>query len=158
MDDVFIALGTTKAKVPDEAAYDRIDHDYPVRAAAVAQSRGATAVFRVSAVGANTGSSAFYLRTKGETERDVIALGIVRTHIFRPSQLLGQRAENRPLERFIIAVWPPVDWMLFGGVRKYRGITGADVARAMVRAAGAAAPGTHVHAWADMRAMASLQV
>ena len=158
VDDVFIALGTTKAKVPDEAAYYRVDHDYPVQAAAVAQARGATGVFLVSAVGANAGSSAFYLRTKGETERDVIALDMLRTHIFRPSQLLGQRAENRPLERFIIAVWPAIDWMLTGGARKYRGIAGADVARAMVRATGDTAPGTHVHEWADMQALASRRI
>jgi len=116
-DDVFIALGTTRAKVPDEAAYYRIDHDYPVRAAAVAQACGATGVFLVSAIGANMGSPVFYLRTKGETERDVIALGIARTHVFRPSQLLGQREENRPLERFIIAAWPAIDWLLVGGAR-----------------------------------------
>lgn len=155
VDDVFIALGTTKAKVPDEAAYYRIDHDYPVQAAAIAQSRGATGVFLVSAIGANVDSSVFYLRTKGETERDVIALGIARTHIFRPSQLLGQREENRPRERFIIAVWPAIDWLLVGGARKYRGITGADVARAMVRSANEAATGTHVHEWSDMKALAS---
>lgn len=154
-DDVFIALGTTKAKVPDEAAYYRIDHDYPVRAAALAQARGATGVFLVSAVGANAGSSLFYLRTKGETERDVMALGIPRTHIFRPSQLLGQRQENRPLERFIIAAWPAIDWLLVGGARKYRSIAGADVARAMMRAASEGATGVHVHEWADMKALAS---
>ncbi|MGH8113951.1 MAG: NAD(P)H-binding protein [Rhodanobacteraceae bacterium] len=155
VDDVFIALGTTKAKVPDDDAYYRIDHDYPVHAAAIAQSRGATGVFLVSAVGANAGSSVFYLRTKGETERDVIALGIARTHIFRPSQLLGQREENRPRERFIIAVWPAIDWLLVGSARKYRGITGADVARAMVRSANEAASGVHVHEWSDMKALAS---
>ncbi|MEO6799744.1 MAG: NAD-dependent epimerase/dehydratase family protein [Rhodanobacter sp.] len=154
-DDVFIALGTTKAKVPDEAAYYRVDHDYPVRAAAVAQGRGATGVFLVSAVGANAGSSVFYLRTKGDTERDVIALGITRTHIFRPSQLLGQREEKRPLERFIVAVWPVIDWLLVGSVRKYRGITGADVARAMLRAAKDGATGVRIHDWADMKALAS---
>jgi uncharacterized protein YbjT (DUF2867 family) len=97
----------------------------------------------------------FYVRTKGETDRDVIALGIERTHIFRPSQLLGRREEHRPLERFAIAVWPAIDWLLVGGARKYRGITGADVARAMVRAAGEGATGTHVHEWADMKALAS---
>jgi uncharacterized protein YbjT (DUF2867 family) len=155
VDDVFIALGTTKAKVPDENAYHRIDHDYPVQAAALAQARGATGVFLVSAVGANAGSSVFYLRTKGETERDVIALGIARTHIFRPSQLLGQRQENRPLERVSIAVWPLIDWLLMGGARKYRGITGADVARAMVRAADDGASGTRVHEWGDMQALAA---
>jgi uncharacterized protein YbjT (DUF2867 family) len=154
-DDVFIALGTTRAKVPDEAGYYRIDHDYPVRAAAVAQARGATGVFLVSAVGANAGSSVFYLRTKGETERDVIALGIARTRIFRPSQLLGQREENRPLERFTIAAWPLIDWLLVGGARKYRGIAGADVARAMLHAAKDGATGARIHEWADMKALAS---
>lgn len=154
-DGVFIAIGTTKAKVPNEAAYYRIDHDYPVQAAAVARSRGATGVFLVSSVGANVDSSVFYLRTKGETERDVVALGIARTHIFRPSLLLGQREESRPRERFIIAVWPAIDWLLVGGARKYRGITGADVARAMVRSANEGAAGVHIHEWSDMKALAS---
>jgi len=154
-DDVFIALGTTKAKEPDQAAYYRVDHDYPVRAAALAQARGATGVFLVSVVGANTDSSMFYVRTKGETERDVIALGIARTHIFRPSQLLGQREESRLMERFTVAVWPAVDWLLMGGARKYRGIAGVDVARAMVRAASTGATGIHVHEWTEMQALAS---
>lgn len=153
-DDVFIALGTTKAKAPDEAAYYRVDHDYPVQAAALAKARGATGVFLVSAVGANADSSVFYLRTKGETERDVIALGIERTHIFRPSLLLGQRQENRPRERFIIAAWPAIDWLLVGAARKYRGITGADVARAMARSSNEGAQGLHIHEWSDMRVLA----
>lgn len=153
-DDVFIALGTTKSKVPDDAAYYRVDHDYPVQAAALAQARGATGVFLVSAVGANADSSVFYLRTKGAAERDVIALGITRTHIFRPSQLLGQREEKRPLERFIIAMWPAIDWLLVGSARKYRGISGEDVARAMVAAAIDDATGTSVHEWAGMKALA----
>ena len=155
VDDVFIAIGTTKAKVPDETAYYRIDHDYPVQAAAIAQMRGATGVFLVSAIGANTNSSVFYLRTKGATERDIMALDIARTHIFRPSQLLGQREEKRSLERFIIAAWPAIDWLLVGGARRFRGITGADVACAMLRAANDGATGTHVHEWADMKALAS---
>ncbi|MEO5812118.1 MAG: NAD(P)H-binding protein [Rhodanobacter sp.] len=154
-DDVFIALGTTKAKVPDEDGYYRIDHDYPVQAAAVAQARGATGVFLVSAIGANVASSVFYLRTKGETERDVIALGFARTHIFRPSQLLGRRKENRPLERCIIAVWPAIDWLLVGSLRKYRGIAGEDVARAMVSAATDGRPGIRIHDWAGMEALRS---
>ncbi|WP_461484951.1 SDR family oxidoreductase, partial [Pedobacter sp.] len=31
-DDVFIALGTTKKKTPNESEYYQIDHDYPVLA------------------------------------------------------------------------------------------------------------------------------
>ena len=155
VDDVFIALGTTRKKVPDDATYYRVDHDYPVRAATLAKARGATGVFLVSSVGASTTASAFYLRTKGETERDVVALGIARTHVFRPSQMLGQREERRPLERAIIAAWPAIDWLLVGGARRFRGIAGADVARAMQRAARDGAAGVHVHEWADIMALAA---
>lgn len=126
-----------------------------IDAAALAQARGATGVFLVTVVGANAGSSMFYARTKGETGRDVIALGIARMHVFRPSQLPGRREERRPLERIFIAAWPAIDWLFVGGVRKYRGIAGADVARAMPRAASEGATGVHVHAWADMKALAS---
>jgi len=154
-DDVHIALGTTKKKVPDEAAYRRVDHDYPVQAAAAAKAAGATGVFLVSAVGADAASSVFYLRTKGETERDVAALGLPRTHVFRPSMLLGQREEHRPLERAIIAGWPLVDWLLVGGLRRFRGIEGGDVARAMLAAARDPAPGVRIHEWASMRALAA---
>ncbi len=155
VDDVFIALGTTKAKEPDQTAYRRVDHDYPLQAATLAQARGATGVFLVSAVGANADSSVFYLRTKGETDRDIAALGIERTHIFQPSQLLGMRAEHRPLERLVIAVWPAIDWMLVGAARKYRGIAGADVAHALAEAAKQTASGTFVHRWSDMMALAA---
>ena len=31
-------------------------------------------------------------------------------------------------------MWPAIDWLLVGGARKYRGILGADVAKAMVAA------------------------
>ena len=154
-DDVFIAIGTTKKKVPDEAAYYRVDHDYPVRAAALAKAAGASGVFLVSAVGANAASSVFYLRTKGETECDVMALGFARTHVFRPSQLLGERAEKRPLERALIAAWPAIDWLLVGGARRYRGIAGAEVASAMATAARDGSAGTHVHEWASMKALAA---
>lgn len=75
------------------------------------------------------------------------------THIFQPSQLLGQGEENRPLEHFIIAAWPAIDWQ--GGARKYRSIAGADVARALLRAANDGATGAHLHQWADMKVLLS---
>src|SRR3954466_11661108 len=104
-DEVFIALGTTRKHTPDEAEDYKIDHDYPVLAAEIAQANGAKSVFLVTAVGANAGSSVFYVRTKGEVERDVLALNFDHTHIFRPSMILGERDEDRPRERMIIAVW-----------------------------------------------------
>src|SRR5690606_1657315 len=47
-DDVFIALGTTKKKTPDEKEYYQIDHDYPVLAAQLTKANGATSLLLVS--------------------------------------------------------------------------------------------------------------
>ncbi len=77
-DEVFLALGSTRQMTPDKQEYHRIDHDYPVLAARRAQEGGAKSVFLVSAIGANPSSKTFYLRTKGETERDIVALGYGR--------------------------------------------------------------------------------
>jgi len=152
-DEVFIALGTTRAQTPDEAAYYRIDHDYPVEAARIARHNGARAVLLVTAVGAKAASGQFYLRTKGETERDVTALQFGATHIFRPSMLMGERAEHRPVERLFIALAHIVNPVLLGPADRFRGIDAADVAQAMIAAARSGATGLRIHHWREMMAL-----
>ena len=148
-DEVFITLGTTKKKTPDEKVYYQIDHDYPVLAAKIAKEKGAKAVFLVSAVGANVGSGVFYVRTKGETERDIIALDLEHTHIFRPSMIMGDRKESRPMEKFLIRVFRMINPIFGSG--KYRGIEGRDIAKAMNNAAtGRQTEKVKVYQWKEM--------
>jgi uncharacterized protein YbjT (DUF2867 family) len=134
-DDVFIALGTTRKHTPDTKEYYKVDHDYPVLAAKLAKENGATAVFIVSAVGANENSNLFYVKTKGETERDIKALGFARTHIFQPSMIVGERKEERPLEKTLIKFWGLLDPFFVSGLDRYRGIDAKVIAQAMLRAA-----------------------
>jgi uncharacterized protein YbjT (DUF2867 family) len=89
-DEIFITLGET--------------HDYPVLAAKIAKEKGAKSVFVLTAVGANVKSGISYVKTKGEIERDIIALDFKHTHIFRPSMIMGNRKENRPLEKIIMKI------------------------------------------------------
>jgi uncharacterized protein YbjT (DUF2867 family) len=152
-DEVFIALGTTRKQTPDEAAYYKIDHDYPVEAARIARQNGARTVLLVTAVGADAAARQFYLRTKGEAERDVIALGFPHTAIFRPSMLMGERAETRPTERLFIALAGIVNPLLRGAADRYRGIDAGDVARAMIAAARTDAAGLRIYHWREMMAL-----
>lgn len=150
-DEVFIALGTTKKKSPDEAQYYQVDHDYPVLAARIAKEKGATSVFLVSAVGANAESKMFYVRTKGATERDIIALNFEHTHIFRPSMLMGDRKEDRPLEGILIRLWSILNPILAGSANRYRGITGEDIAKAMKNSASNQSEKLNVYHWKEMK-------
>ncbi|WP_295800967.1 NAD(P)H-binding protein [Mucilaginibacter sp.] len=135
-DEVFITLGTTRAKTPDKAQYYQVDHDYPVGAAKMAREAGVKSVLVVTAVGANANSGIFYTRTKGEIERDIIALNFEYTCIFRPSMIMGERKENRRFEKTLIKVWVFINPLLTGkSLSKYRGITGQHVATAMMNAA-----------------------
>lgn len=149
-DEVFIALGTTRKHTPDEAEYYKIDHDYPVLAAEIAKANGAKSVFLVTAVGADAGSSLFYVRTKGEVERDVLALNFDHTHIFRPSMILGERDEDRPRGRMIIAVWNVINPLLVGPVDRYRGLAGDEIARAIAKAAQREAGKVQIYHWREM--------
>lgn len=154
-DDVFISLGTTKKKTPDQKEYYQIDHDYPVLAAQLTKANGATSVMLVSAVGANVKSSIFYTKTKGETERDVIATDFDHTHIFRPSMIMGNRGENRPLERAFIKIFSVANLLLVGKLNKYKGITAENIAKAMLKAAQQPIEKVKVYHWKEMKELCS---
>ncbi len=150
-EEVFIALGTTRTNSPKQDDYYQVDHDYPVLAAQIAKERGARSVFLVTAVGANLNSSFFYTRTKGETERDVIALDFEHTHIFRPSMILGNRKEKRSsLEAALVRFWSALNPLLTWKVDKYRGITGEDIAKAMMKSAKSQTEKLKIYHWKEM--------
>jgi uncharacterized protein YbjT (DUF2867 family) len=152
-DEIFIALGTTRKTSPDKATYYQVDHDYPVLAAQIAKARGAKSVFLVTAVGANPHSPIFYVRTKGETERDIIALDFEHTHVFRPSMITGNRQERRPLEKVMIGIWSAIDPFLVGKADKYKGITGQDTAKAMKTSAIHQSQKLTIYHWKEMNSL-----
>lgn len=152
-DEVFIALGTTKKHTPVRAEYYQVDHDYPVLAAQLAKENGAKSVFIVTAIGANADSHIFYVKTKGETERDICALDFAHTHIFQPSMIVGERQEKRSMERTLIHAWGFIDHVLVGGLNRYRGIDGKDVAKAMLQAARQQTEKVKIYRWREMQAL-----
>jgi uncharacterized protein YbjT (DUF2867 family) len=83
----------------------------------------------------------FYNRVKGEMESAVIALAFPACQIFRPSLLLGPRAERRLGERLAARLMRLLKPLL----GKYRPIHRDAVAAAMVRIAATAPSGTHVY-------------
>jgi len=150
-DEVFIALGTTKKKTPDQNEYYRIDHDYPVLAATIAKGNGARSVLLVSAIDANANSKIFYVQTKGKVEADIMALGFDHTCIFRPSMLVGDRKESRPAERFFIGLFSILNPLLAGSWKRYHSIHVKDLAAAMINAANDPTVTVKRYHWQDMR-------
>jgi uncharacterized protein YbjT (DUF2867 family) len=132
-DVVFSCLGTTKAQTPDEAQYRKIDYQYPLDVAWIAQTNGATGYHLISAIGANKNSSTFYIKTKGEVESDLKAVPFENIHIYRPSLLDGERKDKRMAEGIMNVLMRLINPLLIGGLKKYRSIKVSTVASAMIK-------------------------
>ena len=91
IDEAYIALGTTIKVAGSQEAFRAVDHDAVVAVATAARAAGAMRLGVVSAMGADTASTIFYNRVKGETEADLKALGFNALVIARPSFLAGNR-------------------------------------------------------------------
>ncbi|VDL67637.1 unnamed protein product [Nippostrongylus brasiliensis] len=105
----------------------KVDHDYVVNSAKVAKSQGVKEFILVTSMGSNENSMFLYPKTKGETERDVAALGFEKFLIVRPGFLEGPREESRLLESVGKVFIKPLK-MISNSIA----ISMEDVAKAMV--------------------------
>ena len=108
----------------------------------------------LGSVGASARSRSFFLRTKGELEEEITALGFERFSVFRPSMILTPTNRYGLSQGLTLAIWPRLRPVLAGGMRKYRGIAVDRLGRAIavnVRTQGADVEILH---WDEIEALA----
>ncbi|SDE65753.1 Uncharacterized conserved protein YbjT, contains NAD(P)-binding and DUF2867 domains [Fontibacillus panacisegetis] len=149
--DVFCCLGTTIKKAGSQAAFKKVDFEYPIQAAKLAKNHGAQQFLIVSAIGANAQSNIFYSRVKGEVEEALKQIQFASLHIFRPSLLLGSRKEFRFGEKAAAIIIPIFSPLLAGKLNKYKPIQAKQVAQAMVQNAIKIRSGEFEYEWKQMR-------
>jgi uncharacterized protein YbjT (DUF2867 family) len=135
VDHAFCCLGTTLAQAGSPEAFRRVDYDLSLAFAKRAKHVGAKRLVAVSSLGADPKARNLYLRTKGELEVALQSVGFEQLVVLRPSLLLGTRTHPRPAEAMAAAAGRGFGWMLVGPLRKFRPISGAHVAAAMLRLA-----------------------
>lgn len=134
-DDLFLCLGTTKAKAGSNRAFYEVDFSYNYKAAMYAKKNGVSQISVVSSIGANADSIFFYTRVKGELENTILKLGFWSTHIFRPSLLDGDRNELRVKEELAIGLSKIVNVVTKGGLNNLTPISPKKLAKVMISTA-----------------------
>jgi uncharacterized protein YbjT (DUF2867 family) len=148
-------LGTTIRQAGSQSAFRAVDHDLVLAAAEGAKRGGAAHLISVSSVGAAAKAGNFYLRTKGETEDALRALGFDRIDFLRPGLLMGNRQGPPRLgEGLAMVAAPLTDALLHGSLRRYRSIPAERVARAIIVLIGTTTSGAHIHENDAIRALA----
>jgi len=111
-DVLFIALGTTTAKAGIDGLL-RVDRDYPLLLIkALEQSHPGAYVGLCSSAGADN-PRGHYLKAKADVER-YLQSSKLATAIVRPSFLISERKEFRPLEKFGL----PLFNFVFGALKR----------------------------------------
>lgn len=148
--DIFCCLGTTIRKAGSQEAFKKVDHDYPLQLAKIARQNGVNQFILMSSLGANAGSSNFYMKTKGELELALEKLEFNSLIIVRPSMLLGSRKEFRLGEligQFFMLLFYP---LFLGTFKKYRPIHAKKVAQKMVQLSLQNLHGTRITDWGTL--------
>jgi uncharacterized protein YbjT (DUF2867 family) len=151
-------LGTTRREAGSEEAFSRVDVDYVLAFARTAKAAQAQRFIVVSSVGADPGSKNFYLRTKGEMEKGVAAVGFASLDILQPGLLLGFRSGPvRPLELAALLAMPLVNPFLRGERAAFRSIQVKTVAAAIVGATRSGRKGVQRYTYDGIEALSRLK-
>ncbi|ANY82475.1 NAD-dependent dehydratase (plasmid) [Microvirga ossetica] len=146
-DAVICALGTTMRAAGSQEAFRRVDHDYALAVAELARQHGTRTFVLNSAIGADPPSRCFYNRVKGQLERDLATLDFESLTFVRPGLIGGRRDERRPAERIASIVLRILHPVL---PRRLRINPAVRIAQALIDAAIAARPGTHIVGSAEL--------
>jgi uncharacterized protein YbjT (DUF2867 family) len=141
VDAVVCALGSTIKQAGSREMFARIDHDYPLQVATLAQAHGAQAFVLNSAMGANAQSRIFYNQVKGRLEQDLRGLGYPSLTLVRPGLIGGERAERRTGEHLAGVVLGALGPVL---PRAWRINPAENIVAAMLEAALEPRPGVQV--------------
>lgn len=140
-DAVICTLGTTMRAAGSRAAFQRVDHDYPLTVARLAHAHGTPVYVLNSAIGADARARFFYNRVKGELENHLLQVGFDSLVLVRPGIISGHRNEFRLGERVMLGALRVAAPLL---PRRWRPNPASKIAKALLDAALLPQPGVSV--------------
>lgn len=105
----------------------------------------------LASVGISASSSSFYLRTKGELVAELQALDFERLSIFQPSMILTLTNRYGFAQAVTLKVWPLLNPVLWGDLKKYRGVKVENLGRSFAKNILQAHSGEEILTWTDFQ-------
>jgi uncharacterized protein YbjT (DUF2867 family) len=156
-DTAICTFGVGQPSKVSKEEFTRIDKKAVLDFATACKAAGVKHFALLSSVGADAKSRSFYLRSKGELNNAIVALGFDRVSLFQPSMILTQQNRYGLMQGIMLALWPLLSPLLAGGLKKYRGIKVEDLGRAIAHTALQPGRGVTVLHWPKIKALADIQ-
>jgi uncharacterized protein YbjT (DUF2867 family) len=140
---LYCCFGSTKKRAGSFAAFEKLEMGFMQTLLVNAKAAGIENVAIISSMGADADSSNGYLRVKGEIEILAQDLHFRSLYILKPSLLLGERSESRPLEAMAQGALAKMTF-LSKVLPKYAPVKGANVSQVMQKLLSNPRPGVHL--------------
>jgi uncharacterized protein YbjT (DUF2867 family) len=146
-DSAVCTLGVGEPSKMSKAAFVHIDKDVVIAFATICKQAGVKHFELLGAVGANSRSKSFYLRTKGELRDALIALHFERLSVFQPSMILTPTNRYGVSQALTLALWPALSHLMIGPAKKFRGVRVETLGAAMAKNLATTSVGTESLHW-----------
>ncbi|QCX40021.1 hypothetical protein FF125_16810 [Aureibaculum algae] len=134
----------------------KIDKKAVIAFAKACKEAGVTHFQLLSSVGINAKSASFYLRIKGELVNELEAMNFDRLSIFQPSMIITKTNRYGLAQGITLKVWPVLSRVLFGPLKKYRGINVEHLGKAFVTNMFENKMGVEMITWENIKRLSNL--
>jgi uncharacterized protein YbjT (DUF2867 family) len=124
-------LGVGEPSKVSKEQFVKIDKTAVLDFAKACKLGGVTHFQLLASVGINANSRSFYLRIKGELVGELKALNFDRLSIFQPSMIITPTNRYGVSQALILAIWPIIDKVFFGALKKYKGVKVSNLGSAI---------------------------
>ncbi len=141
---LFYCIGSTIKQAGSKDMFRKIDFEYGQQIAKIAKQNKVQHFCLVSSIGANSSSSTFYLKIKGQLEDEVKALNFPSTHIVQPSMLDNRNTDIRLGEVIATPIMKVANVLTFNAFKNYKPIDVSVVATALIQSSLQNQSGVHI--------------
>ena len=124
-------LGIGEPSSVSREIYEKTDKDMVLKFAEHCKDANIQHFSALVSIGADSKSSSYFLRIKGELEDSLAALDFERLSLFHPSMILTPSNRYGLTQAITLKVWPLLKPILLGPLRKLRGIKVGDLGSAI---------------------------
>ncbi len=147
-DDVAICtLGVGAPSKVTREEFVKIDRDAVIDFGQACVDAGVGHFQLLSSVGASPKSRVFFLRSKGELEAALMKMNFIRLSLFHPSNIITPHNRYGLGQALVLKIWPRLNPLLSGPLRKYRGIAIKQLGQAFALNLATKASGIEILEW-----------
>lgn len=155
-DIAICTLGVGAVSKVSKEDFLRIDRDAVIAFGQAVKDAGTHHFQLLSSVGVNARSRVFYLRSKGELENALRTMNFERLSLFHPSNILTPENRYGIGQAIVLKVWPLLNPLLSGPLRKYRGVRVETLGQSFARNSLATGTREEILEWDEFQSLAQV--